>query len=225
MKKFICGKNSVIDSLKNNLPISLVYTTNHKLHLEFPNFKIKLVTNEFLNQLTTENHQGYVAQILDIKFYDLNTIIKDKAKEVIILDHIQDPHNFGAIIRTANANGIKHIIFPKDRSVDVTPTVLKVSSGGFVNMKFIKVTSIVSTILKLKKNNYWVYGTSLTKKSKNINDVLFNKPLAIIFGSEGNGLTKAVERVCDELVYIPMKGTVQSLNISVAVGIVLFKIN
>ncbi|WP_033161087.1 23S rRNA (guanosine(2251)-2'-O)-methyltransferase RlmB [[Mycoplasma] collis] len=224
MKKFICGKNSVLDAIKNQLPIKKIYTTNQKLISEFFKLNIQLVENNFLNQLVKENHQGYVAEISEIKIYDFNTLIKEKPEKIIILDHIQDPHNFGAIIRTANANGINHIIFSKNKSVDLTSTVLKVSSGGFVGMKFIKVSSISATIEKLKKNNFWVYGTTLSNNSKSIDDVIFNKPMAIVFGNEGKGLSKSVENSCDELIHIKMKGTVQSLNISVAVGIVLFKI-
>ncbi|UWD34071.1 23S rRNA (guanosine(2251)-2'-O)-methyltransferase RlmB [Mesomycoplasma molare] len=225
MRRFICGKNSVIDAINNNVPIIEIFTSRPEEILKITkSIKINKVNEVFLNNLVKENHQGFVAEIQKIEYYDIETIFRDKAEKILILDHIKDPHNFGAIIRTANASGLKHIIIPKDRSVDLTDTVLKVSSGGFVNMKFIKVNSISAFITRLRKEHFWIYGTTLSKNSIEIDKVNFNYPLAIIMGSESNGISKSVEKMTDQNIYIPLKGTVQSLNVSVATGIILFKL-
>ncbi|MGZ9432006.1 23S rRNA (guanosine(2251)-2'-O)-methyltransferase RlmB [Mycoplasma sp. CB776] len=225
MAKYICGKNSVLDAIKHKLPIIQIFSSRPEELIKVQK-DIKVIKKDYkyLDNLTKENHQGFIAQISDIETHDLNVIFKDKPEKILILDHIQDPHNFGAIIRTANASGINHIIFPKERSVDITPTVLKVSSGGFINMKFIKVASISATITKLKEKKFWIYGTTLSSNSIDINQTTFNYPLALILGSEANGISKSVEKMCDQNIYIPLKGTVQSLNVSVAAGIVLFKL-
>ncbi|MBN3534468.1 23S rRNA (guanosine(2251)-2'-O)-methyltransferase RlmB [Mycoplasma procyoni] len=224
MKKLICGKNSVQEAIENNFPIIKIYTNRPNEIANFEKSKIQLCDLLTLNKMTKENHQGFIAEIKNIDFFDLNTIFKDRPEKILILDHIQDPHNFGAIIRTANAAGVNHIIIPKDRAVDITPTVLKVSSGGFINMKFIKVSSISAAITKMKKEGIWIYGTTLNDNSQSIHEATFNYPLAIVMGSESKGISKSVENLCDVNIYIPMKGSVQSLNVSVATGIVLFKI-
>ncbi|WGI36869.1 23S rRNA (guanosine(2251)-2'-O)-methyltransferase RlmB [Mesomycoplasma lagogenitalium] len=224
MKKYICGKNSVLEAIENKLPIIKIYSSKIREIKIKHNYQLIEVDNNFLNKLTKENHQGFVAEIKNIDFDDPEIIFKDKPQKILILDHIQDPHNFGAIIRTANAFNIKHIVIPKDRSVDLNATVLKVSSGGFVNMKFIKVASISAFITKLKNHSFWVYGSLLNDKAKEINDMHFNYPLAVVLGSESKGISKSVENLCDENFYIKMQGTVQSLNVSVAAGIILFKI-
>ncbi|CRH47711.1 Putative TrmH family tRNA/rRNA methyltransferase [Chlamydia trachomatis] len=154
MKNFIYGKNSVLEALENNFPIIRIYLLKG---LENRSIKFKNITylsmNE-MNKITNGNHQGYIAEIAPFNYHDIHTILKDKPETVLILDHIQDPQNFGAIIRSSNVFGIKHIIIPKDRSVDVTPTVLKTSSGGFKNVKIIKVTSLFESIEFLKKNGF-----------------------------------------------------------------------
>lgn len=224
MKKNIVGKNSVIDAINNKFPIKCLYLIK-KPEFEVPsNIEVKIVDKLFINQLTKENHQGYLAEILDIQYHDLNVIFKDQPEKVLIIDHIQDTHNLGAIIRTANAAGITHMILPKDRAAKINDTVLKISSGGFINMKFILVNSLFSSIEKLKKNNFWIYSTALNESAIDINKVNFNYPLAVVLGSEDKGVSKTILKVSDQSIYIPLKGTVQSLNVSVAAGIVLFKI-
>jgi spoU class tRNA/rRNA methyltransferase len=153
MTKYIYGKNSVLDALKANYPIKKIYLLKgHDIKLNFKN--VEYLTNFELNKLINGNHQGYIAEIEEYKYYDLGSIFKDKAKFVLMLDHIQDPQNLGAIIRSANAFSVKHIIIPKDRSASITPTVLKISSGGFNNIKIIKVASLFDSINQLKKNGF-----------------------------------------------------------------------
>lgn len=226
MQQFImCGRNSVIESYQNGVKIDTIYLAKESNKNLFANFKGKIIIkdNAFLDKLSEgENHQGYVALISNIKILDINYLIKNQPSKVLILDHIEDPRNLGAIIRTANAAGIKDIILSKDKSADLTPTALKTSSGGFVNMNFYKVSSISATITKMKENNYWVYATALDKKALPHTKANYNSPCAIVVGNEGKGVSKSVLSVVDQTIYIEQFGTVQSLNVSVATGIVLF---
>lgn len=224
MTKYIYGKNSVLDALKANFPIKKIYLLKgHDIKLNFKN--VEYLTNFELNKLINGNHQGYIAEIEEYKYYDLGSIFKDRANFVLMLDHIQDPQNLGAIIRSANAFSVKHIIIPKDRSASITPTVLKISSGGFNNIKIIKVASLFDAINQLKKNGFWVYATALSDKAINVCKASFNFPLCLIMGNEEKGVSNTLLNISDQNVYIPQSGEVQSLNVSVATGIMLYEIN
>ncbi|UUD35855.1 23S rRNA (guanosine(2251)-2'-O)-methyltransferase RlmB [Mycoplasmopsis citelli] len=225
MNKFIIsGKNSVIEAYSNNLPILKILLSKKENTVLFKDKKIaiEIVDQQKLNSITKENHQGFVAFLKEINYGDINQLIKKQPKGVLILDKIQDPHNFGAIIRSANAAGIKDIIFPKENSCDINATVLKISSGGFVNMTFYKVNSISATITKLKKAGFWAYATNLNPDSISHSQVNYNTPALLIIGNEGSGISKSVLSVCDQSIYIKQYGSVQSLNASVAAGIILF---
>ena len=222
MRKLICGKNNVMDAIKNGLPIKFVYT---KYDLPQGDYAlIKMEMNE-LSKMTNENHQGYIAILHEFKYHSIDTLFIDKPNTILILDHIHDPQNFGSIIRTANAFGVKHIIIAKDRQVQVTETVLKVSSGGFVNMKIILVTNISRTIDDLKKKEYWIFGSAITNDALKIGDVDFNYRKAIILGNEEKGISSNVLKKCDFIFKIPTYGTVQSLNVAIATSIILFHIS
>lgn len=224
MSKYICGKNSVLEAIENGLPIKKIYISpNVKLTGKY-DFKIEIISFGELDRMAKANHQGFVAELKEFNYYNIDEIIKDKPEKVLILDHIQDPHNFGAIIRTANASGVKHIIIPKDRAVKVTPTVLKVASGGQVGIKIIRVDSLYPSLIKLKDNGFWIYSTALDENATDANDTSFNYPMALIVGNEQKGVNKTLLKISDQKIYIKMKGTVQSLNVSVAAGIMLFKI-
>lgn len=227
MPKFICGKNSVIDALKSkNINIKKIFLTkNQKLSFIPKNISIEIVDKSYLDEITSLNHQGIIAIIEnDFTYCSFEEIIKDNPSVVLILDHIEDVHNIGAILRTTNAAGIKHVIFPSKRSVLINEVVLKISSGGFVGLKIAKVNSLQPIIEKLKRKNYWIYASSLSPKAQEYSLVNYNFPLAIIVGNEAKGVSKTIINNSDQLVYIPMKGTVQSLNVSVATGILLFDI-
>ena len=222
MGKFIYGKNSVKDALDNGLKITKLYVA------EMPQFEISDDVEIFvknrreLDKMINENHQGFIAELKEFNYFPLECIFNDKPKKVLILDHLQDPHNLGAILRSANAFGIKHIIIPKERGVRVTPAVLKVASGGFVGLKIILVGSLVDAVQKLKKNDFWIYATAL-EGGLDIDEVSFNEPAVLIVGNEHKGVTRSLIKLSDQNIFIPMTGTVQSLNVSVATGILLFK--
>ncbi|WP_406617116.1 23S rRNA (guanosine(2251)-2'-O)-methyltransferase RlmB [Mycoplasmopsis adleri] len=225
---YLCGRNTVIDAIKNNFPISCVYVQSlphaNKIKELSNKIKIEIKDANFFQTYKNENHQGYVALLKDFPIYDLESIKHDKPNNVLILDHIQDPHNFGAILRTANAAGIKHIIIPKERSADITPTVLKISSGGFIGVKIIKVNSIVASIEKLQKWDFWIYASALEQKSLPHNQITYNKPSCLVVGNEESGVSKSVLNAADQIIHIDQFGTVQSLNVSVATGILLFEL-
>ena len=215
------GKNVLL--MMNPKEIKKVYIS--KNDVEIKNFlkenKIHFVvtSNDVLNKMVKGNHQGVVIEREEFKYFELKDIQDEEF--LVILDHLEDPHNFGAIIRTAEAAGIKTIIIPKDRSVSVNDTVIKTSVGTTSNVKIVKVTNIAETIKKLQKEGYFVYGTSMN--GKDCRDVDFSGKKVLIIGNEGKGISKIVEEKCDEIISIPMKGEVNSLNASVAAGILIFK--
>lgn len=226
MSKFICGKNSVIDALKSkNIKIKKIMLTKHqKLDFISKNIPIEIVDKNFLDDFTNNlNHQGIVALIdHNFQYSSVEEILKDQPSIILILDHIEDVHNIGAILRTANAAGVNSIIIPDKRSATINETILRISSGGFVGLKIAKVNSLQPTIEKLKKANYWVYATALDESAQDYSLVNYNFPVALVIGNEAKGVSKTIINHSDQLIYIPMKGTVQSLNVSVATGIVLF---
>lgn len=225
MKQYICGKNSVMDAINNKLPIETIYTSGPIVNLDTTGIKVQVVTKEALNKMTDAYHQGIIAELKEFNYYDVKTILADQAQRVLVLDHIQDPHNLGAILRSANAFGFNHIIIPKDRAATVNATVLKVCSGGQVGLKIIKVNSLLDAVQMLKKNNFWVYSSAITEKAKELNDVQdFASPTILVVGNESTGVSKTLLNVSDEIIYIPMRGSVQSLNVSVATGILMSRI-
>ena len=170
-------------------------------------------------------HQGIIAQVDDYKTYDLKEITNSINKEyplVVMLDHIEDPHNFGAIIRTSEALGVDAIIIPEDRSVGINSTVIKTSVGAIENIKIIKVTNLVNAIKYLKDRGYWIIGTDMSSTS--ISDIDYKMPICLVIGNEGKGISRIVRENCDYIASIPMTGKVNSLNASVAAGIIIYEI-
>lgn len=226
-KLMLWGKNSVLDAINSKLPIEVIYVNSVKSSQLITNqtkTRVIVEDNSFFNSITSENHQGIIAVLKDFPIYDLEILKKDKPQNILILDHIQDPHNLGAIMRSANVFGIKHIILTKERSVGITSTVLKISSGGFINMKIIKVNNLVASLKKLKNMGYWIYASELNKEAVSFDSIEYNKPAALIIGNESSGVSKPVLNESDVKIYIPQKGTVQSLNASVAAGLLLYKL-
>lgn len=226
MSKYIYGKNSVMDALNNHFPIKKLFIQNNLSFKQKLNFKnISYITLQEMNKLVKGNHQGFIAEIEEYRYFDIGTIIKDKASQVLVLDHIQDPQNFGAILRSANAFNFNYIIIPKDRACDVTPTVLKTSSGGFNGLKIIKVSSLLEAINFLKEKGFWVYASALNNNAKKLDDLNnFALPICLIVGNEEKGISSTLLKNSDEVIYIEQFGTVQSLNVSVASAILMHKI-
>ena len=166
------------------------------------------------------NHQGILLEIEDYEYKPLDEIEKEDV--IIMLDHLEDPHNFGAIIRTVEAAGFKSIIIPKDRSVEVNQTVMKTSVGALENVKIAKVGNLVNTIKNLKEKGYWVIGTDMNGQDYKTID--YTGKIVIIIGNEGRGMSRLVKENCDFIASIPMRGNVNSLNASVASALIIYEV-
>ncbi len=229
---YIYGKNVVQEKLNTNTKIHKAYVSNKFSNkdiigkLKEKNIKINFVDNKVLDNKVDGLHQGIILEIDDVKTYSLDEVltkINNKKNPVLVmLDHLEDPHNFGAIIRTSEALGIDGIIIPNTRSVGITPTVVKTSAGAIEYIPIIRVSNLYSTIEKLKKNNYWIIGTDMDGTDYTKLD--YNMPICIVIGNEGKGISKIVKDNCDFIASIPMSGKINSLNASVSCGIILSRI-
>jgi 23S rRNA (guanosine2251-2'-O)-methyltransferase len=165
-------------------------------------------------------HQGVVAMGAAKKYADLETV--GDAELAVILDGVEDPHNLGAIIRTAHAAGAGVLIIPERRSAGVTDVVGKAAAGALEHLPITRVTNVNRTLEDLKSRGYWIYGLD-ERGEQTYDQVEFGSPTALVFGGEGKGLHEQVRKHCDALVRIPMSGKISSLNVSVAAGVVLFE--
>lgn len=174
-----------------------------------------------------ENHQGIVAYVTDFKYSTVDDILKEARDRhekpfVVILDGITDPHNLGAVIRTAECAGVHGIIIPKRRAVSVTPTVVKTSAGATSYMRVAKVTNIASTIEELKKEGLWIYSCNMG--GENYKSLKYDGGVGLVIGNEGDGVSCNVQSKCDFTVSIPMKGKISSLNASNAAAIIMYEV-
>ena len=223
---YIYGKNVAIETIKNKEKIkkAIIYknfTDNNILvDLKKLNVKIEFKEKYEMDKIVNGMHQGIILEVNDFEYSDIDEMIADDSL-IVILDHIEDPHNFGAIIRTCEAAGVNGIIIPKDRSVDVNATVIKVSTGAIKNMKIAQVTNLNRTIEDLKKQGFWIVGTDM--EGTNYYDIDYKGKTAIVIGNEGSGMSRLVSENCDFIATIPMNGTANSLNASVATAIVVFE--
>lgn len=165
-------------------------------------------------------HQGVVALGGEFRYADYEDLA-GRGELVVVLDGVEDPHNLGAIVRTAHAAGAGAILIPERRAVGLTETVAKAAAGALEHLPVARVTNIGRTLENLKKRGYWIYGVD-ERGSESFDQVQWNEPAAIVMGAEGKGLHQQVRDGCDVLVRIPMSGKISSLNVSVAAGIVLF---
>ena len=187
------------------------------------NIKISFVDNNILDRKVEGLHQGIILEVDDVKTYSIdefiNGIKNKKNAKVVMLDHLEDPHNFGAIIRTSEALGIDGIIIPNDRSVGITSTVVKTSVGAIEHIKIIRVPNLQVALKKLKENNFWIVGTDM--QGEDYTKLDYDMNTCLIIGNEGKGISKMLRNSCDFIVSIPMKGKINSLNASVSCGIIL----
>ncbi len=199
--------------------IKKVYTSRPEASRYCKENKIKYeqVDNAFINKLTRENHQGVLIDTYDYEYYDFKDVTGNL---VLVLDHLEDPHNFGAIIRTCASVGIESIIIPKDRSVKVTDVVVKTSVGTINYVKIIMVNNLVSAIKKLQKEGYFVYSASM--EGKDFRKIDYASKKVLVIGNEGSGVSRLVKETSDEIISIPMKKNVESLNASVAASILIY---
>ncbi|MCY6371578.1 23S rRNA (guanosine(2251)-2'-O)-methyltransferase RlmB [Clostridium ganghwense] len=232
------GRNAVIEALRSDRTIEhiLVSTGNvtgsiNKILAIAKEKKIviKEVDRKKLDNMSvTGTHQGVIAVVTPYNYYEIEDIIayaeeKEEKPFVLVLDEIEDPHNLGSIIRTAETCGVHGIIIPKRRNVGITPTVYKTSAGAIEYMRIAKVSNTNSAIDKLKEHGVWVYGADMDGESYCF-QTDFSGAVALVIGSEGRGISKLTKQKCDMLVKIPMVGKITSLNASVAAGIMMYEV-
>ena len=222
----VFGKNVALSYLDSGKRINKVYLQDKFNEYDIINrINKKNIRIEYLSRFDMDKkvnglHQGIILDVEDYKYADIDDII-DGDNLIVMLDHIEDPHNFGAIIRTCEAAGVDGIIIPSDRSVEVNSTVIKTSVGTTENMKIARVTNLNNTIKYLKDKGYWIFGTDM--EGTDYTDLDYRGKTVIVIGNEGSGMSKLVKDNCDFIATIPMKGEVNSLNASVATAIVVFE--
>ena len=232
------GRNAVLELLESDRDINKIFISAGEKHGSINKIialakEKKIIINEIskskINQMAqTENNQGVIAIVPPYNYCEIDDIL-DAAKHkgekpfILILDGIEDPHNLGSIIRTAETAGVHGIIIPKRRAATVNSTVAKVSAGAVEYMKIARVNNITDTINYLKTNDVWICGTDM-HTDKYYYDENFTGGIAIVIGSEGFGISRLVKENCDFLVKIPMKGKISSLNASVSAGIIMYEV-
>ena len=221
----VYGKNVAKEVISTKKEIKKVILSNNFDNKEIldglKGIKIEYMNKRDMDYKYSSNNQGIVMEIEDYKYSDIKEVY-DK-NFIVILDHLEDPHNFGAIIRTCEAAGVDAIIIPKKRSVEINSTVMKVSAGALNNIKIVEVNTLVNAMEKLQDNGFWIYGTDM-ENSEVYTDVKYDAKTALVIGAEGNGIGRLVREKCDFVVNIPMTGKINSLNASVAAAIVIYEV-
>ncbi len=225
----VYGRNVALEMLQNPKKVQKVLLqegfTDKKILSLLENSKIPVSVKpkREIDRLAEGVHQGIILYVRDYQYCSLSNLLQDNPSFFVILDHIEDPHNFGAIIRTCEAAGVDGIIIPKDRQVGVNATVMKTSVGTLDHMKICQVTNLGSTIDYLKEQGFWIVGTAL-EDSVDYRNIDYSGKIALIIGNEGSGISKLVRKKCDFIAKIPMYGTTNSLNASVASGIMIYEV-
>ncbi len=223
---YIYGKNVVEEAIKTHKKIGKAYiyeNFNDQLiitALEENNIPILRKTKRQLDELVSGNHQGIIVTVPEFVYASIDEFLNKENALIMILDHLEDPHNLGAIVRTVEAAGVDGIIIPKDRSVEVNSTVMKVSTGALEHVKIAQVTNLSRTMEELKKNGFWIVGTDMDGTP--YDEIDYRGKIAIVIGNEGKGMSRIVSEKCDFIASIPMNGTTNSLNASVAAGIMIY---
>ncbi len=239
----IYGKNSVLEALKSEKTFNRLFIDKESrdkslqeiidlarqngVKLDFVNRIVLENKVSDLNSKEKVNHQGVVGEIVEFEYKEVEDILKAAEERgeppfILILDGIEDPHNLGAIIRTAECAGVHGVIIPDRRACLVNETVIKTSAGAVANVNIAKVTNLNHTIEILKKQGVWVYACEVG--GQNLFKTKLDGSIAIVVGSEGSGMSQLVKKNCDEIVTIPMKGKINSLNVSVATAIATFEV-
>lgn len=231
------GRNAVIELLNSGRDINKIFIQNGEKHGSINKIismakEKRIVINKvdkmkMDNISETKRHQGVIAIVAPYNYSAVDDIIeyahsKNEEPFILILDGIEDVHNLGSIIRTAETAGVHGIIIPKRRAASVNATVAKTSAGAIEYMKIARVNNLNDTIKKLKEEGLWIIGTEMNAKTKYYNQDL-KGPIAIVIGNEGTGISSLVKKNCDILINIPMKGKINSLNASVSTGIILYE--
>lgn len=225
----VYGRNVAKELLENGKDVKKIFLQDNfddkKIIslMEKLKISVEIKPKREMDHLCNGLHQGIILDIRDYQYSKLDDVLKKNPNFVIILDHLEDPHNFGAIIRTSEAAGVDAIIIPKDRQVPVNSTVMKTSAGALSNMEIVSVSNLVQAINKLKDNGFWVVGTAM-EDAIDYKDIDYSSKIALIIGNEGKGMSRLVMDSCDYIAKIPMVGKINSLNASVASGIMIYEV-
>lgn len=231
----IAGRNPVLEALKSGTPLDSIYIDSEATGsigkivavAGQSNVVIKRVNSAKLNSMFTGNHQGVVATIPCAEYVEIEDLLAAAKKSgepafIIIADEIEDPHNLGAIIRSAEAAGVNGIIIPKRRSASLSPTVYKTSAGAASYVPVARVPNLSAAIDELKSAGVWIYGADMDGEAYNTTDLTGD--VALVIGAEGNGIGRLIREKCDFILSLPMKGKISSLNASVAAGILMYEV-
>lgn len=236
--QYIIGMNPIIEAIQSKHYINKIYVADgmQKSKLETllllakgSNIIVHYVPRIKIDQMIqSKNHQGLVASVAAYRYYDLHELITNIKKKkslpfLVMLDEIEDPHNLGSILRTADVTGVDGIIIPERRAVGLTSTVAKTSAGALEYVPVSRVINLAQTIDYLKKEDFWVVGTDV-KSNKYYTEIDYKMPICLIIGNEGKGISRLIKEKCDFIVKLPMKGHVNSLNASVAAAIMMYEI-
>lgn len=231
MKTEIFGKKAIFDAINNEVNIIKIYCEPRDSHLFPIKYQTEKVNSKFFQKFTKElNHQNLMAEIeIDQNFFDLHTILlkakEETAQTFLIIEEVEDPRNFGAILRSALAFNVDYVFFKNIKQAPINDLVIKTSLGAVHNLKFCLIANISQTIEKLQAAGFWVYCSALTPKSLNLATIKFTPKSVLIVGGENKGVSQLTIRKSDFIIKIPMNKKIQSLNVSVAAGILLNKIN
>lgn len=236
-QEYIVGKNPVIEALKSNRDINKILVAEGSQHgamqqitllAKERNVLIQFVPKKKIDQITDQNHQGVLAYIAAYQYAEMDDLFavaaeKNEPPFFLLLDEIEDPHNLGSIMRTADAVGAHGIIIPKRRAVGLTATVAKASTGAIEYIPVVRVTNMARTIDELKERGIWIAGTD-AKGKEDYREFDGTLPLGLVIGSEGKGMGRLVRDKCDFLIHLPMVGKVTSLNASVAAALLMYEV-
>lgn len=231
MAQYFYGKNVVRQLLEDHAEVRMVWLAVDDRQIESMcernHVKIRRTDKKYMTKLTgSDRHQGVAAEMPDYKTYTLeelmNSVPKDRNGLFVLLDQLEDPHNLGAILRSADATGVDGVIFKKTHAVGLTPTVAKVSAGAIDTVKCCSVTNLSRALETLQKNGWWAVGTDMNGQDYRSLNYDFNTVL--IIGNEGNGISRLIAEKCDYVVSLPMVGRIESLNASVSAGVLMYQI-
>lgn len=225
----VYGRNVAKELLENNKKVQKIILQDGfsdkeiKALIDLKKIPVQYKSKREIDDFANGVHQGIILFIPDYKYKDLDDVLTEYASFFVLLDHIEDPHNLGAIVRTCEAAGVDAIIMPRDRQVQVNATVMKTSVGTLENVNIVTVSNLNNTISELKKNGFWVVGTAL-EDSVDYRSIDYSSKIALVIGNENFGMSNLVKKSCDFIAKIPMYGTTNSLNASVAAGIMIYEV-
>lgn len=237
MTSLIFGVHAVEQALKNQSELEVIWLQKdsankrllklQELIQQYPGISLQQVSSQELNQLCDEKHQGVVAQMIDSELKTEQQLKADvenwAAPLILVLDGLEDPRNLGACLRSAAAAGVTAVVLSKNKSAPITATTHKTAAGAIAHLAIYQVSNIARTLAFLKAAGVWVYGTDIGAESRPIYSQELTGSVALVMGNEGSGLRHLVKQKCDYLVHIPMQAGWDSLNVSVATGVVLFE--